>query len=191
MSKEKPADAEEEAPKVRPRRNKDPRGAAAKPPGLPQRGLASIDAEFEWHVPDIQYGVLDELVGYAVRRAQINIYADFFPSLAPWGVSPQRSSALFVIAHNPGLRMSQLAHIIGVAPSGAAIVVQALEALGYIKRETAADDGRANTLSLSEKGKQVLGEIEAALREHDRRISSRLTDEERQTLLRLLRLLRA
>lgn len=186
MSKEKPADAEADAAEVQRRRNKEVRGAAAKIPGLPRRGLASIDAEFEWHVPGIQYGVLDELVSYAVRRAQIVIYADFFPALAPWEISPQRSSALFVIAHNPGLRMSQLAHIIGVAPSGAAIVAQALEALGYIERKTAADDGRASTLYVSEKGQKVLDEIAAALREYDRRISSRLTEDERQTLMHLL-----
>ena len=45
---------------------------------------------FVAHVPGIQYGVLDSLVGYAVRRAQIRMYETFIVALEPWGITPPR-----------------------------------------------------------------------------------------------------
>ena len=35
------------------------------------------------HVSGIDYGPLDKLVGYAIRRAQLVIYEDFMQALAP------------------------------------------------------------------------------------------------------------
>ena len=60
-------------------------------------------------VPGIDYGILDSLLGYAVRRAQIQLYEDFIPSLAPWGITPPRFSAMVIVSRNPGLKLTQLA----------------------------------------------------------------------------------
>lgn len=150
------------------------------------RGLSSIDVGFEPHVAGIRYGVLDELVGYAIRRAELSIYTDLLPSLQPWGMTPQRYSSLSVIAYNPGLRMSDLAHIIGVAFSGAAIVVQALERLGYITRDVSKSDRRVAELRATAAGRKALNEIEAAALEADQRVTAALTATERSELLRLL-----
>ena len=46
---------------------------------------------FVAHVPGIQYGVLDSLMGYAVRRAQIKQYEAFIAALEPWGITPASS----------------------------------------------------------------------------------------------------
>ena len=65
-------------------------------------------------MPGIDYGVLDSLLGYALRRAQIVIYEDFVRTLSPWNITPQRFSALTVISGNPSLKLTQLAHILGI-----------------------------------------------------------------------------
>lgn len=152
----------------------------------PVRGLMSIDTGFRPHVPGIRYGVLDQLMGYAVRRAELCIYTDLLPSLQPWGMTPQRFSSLSVIAYNPGVRMSDLAHVIGVAPSGAAIIVQVLERLGYVSRNGSASDGRVSELHVTPAGMKALREIEAAALACDRRATRTLTATERKELLRLL-----
>lgn len=138
------------------------------------------------HVSGIDYGPLDGLVGYAIRRAQLVIYDDFMQALAPWDLSPQRYSALTIIARNPGLKQTDLGRIIGIARSGVVTVTNALEALGYVERADSAQDKRAFALRLTRRGAQALNRIEQAVHQHDERISARLTAEEKTALLRLL-----
>jgi DNA-binding MarR family transcriptional regulator len=142
---------------------------------------------FEPHVPGIDYGVLDTLVGYGVRRAQIVIYEDFVATLAPWNITPQRFSALTVISRNGSLKLTQLARILGIARSGAVLLVDALAAMGYVERRPAPGDRRAYGLALTPKGQSDLQVITQAVCEHDQRIAAPLTSDETAQLARLLR----
>lgn len=142
---------------------------------------------FEPHVPGIDYGVLDSLLGYGLRRAQILIYEDFIATLAPWNITPQRFSALTVIARNPALKLTQLARILGIARSGAVLVVDALSAMGYVERQPSPDDRRAYGLALTARGERDLKAITEAVCEHDRRIGARMTGNDARELMRLLR----
>ena len=137
-------------------------------------------------VPGIDYGILDSLLGYAVRRAQIRLYEDFIPSLAPWGITPPRFSAMVIVSRNPGLKLTQLARIMGIARSGSVSLVDALEALGYIQRLPMPGDRRAFGLALTAKGEADLVAISAAVQAHDDRMAQALTPEERNVLRGLL-----
>lgn len=146
---------------------------------------------FEPHVPGVDYGVLDALLGYSLRRAQITIYEDFIATLAPWHITPQRFSALTVISRNPQLKLTQLARILGIARSGAVLVVDALAAMGYVERQPSPGDRRAYGLALTPEGAADLQAITAAVCDHDRRIVARLNDAESRELMRLLRVVAA
>jgi len=140
-------------------------------------------------VPGIDYGVLDTLLGYAVRRAQIRLYEDFVASLAPWGITPPRFSAMVVVSRNPGLKLTQLAKVLGIARSGAVILVDALEELGYMQRQPVPEDRRAFSLSLTKKGQADLQEIVKAVQAHDVRMARMFSsDEQAQLRLQLNRL---
>jgi len=141
---------------------------------------------FEARVPGIDYGVLDSLVGYALRRAQLYLYEDFIRSLSAWNITPPRFSALVVIAHNPDLKLTELARILNVARSGAVTVVDALSELGYVARHASATDKRAFRLLLTPRGKKALAAITGAVVAHDRRIVSMLNAEEQSQLMALL-----
>ena len=65
------------------------------------------DDHYVAHVPGVQYGVLDQLTGYAVRRAQIRMYESFIAALEPWRITPPRFSALVIVSLNPGLKLTQ------------------------------------------------------------------------------------
>ena len=58
----------------------------------------SQDGRFEPRRPGVDYGVLDELTGYALRRAQIRMTEAFDARLGPEGITTQRFSALVLIA---------------------------------------------------------------------------------------------
>jgi DNA-binding MarR family transcriptional regulator len=141
---------------------------------------------FITHMPGVQYGVLDTLLGYAVRRTQIRMYEDFIASLAPWGITPPRFSAMVFVSLNPGLKLTQLSKIMGIARSGVVMLVDALEALGYMVREPAPEDRRAFSLRLTDKGAQDLQAITAAVQAHDTRVSTLLDKAEQAELKRLL-----
>ncbi|MFT3859600.1 MAG: MarR family transcriptional regulator [Aquabacterium sp.] len=139
------------------------------------------------HVPGVQYGVLDSLLGYAIRRAQIKTYENFIAALEPWGITPPRFSAMVIVSLNPGLKLTQLARIMGIARSGAVILVDALEELGYMERKPAPDDRRAFSLALTAKGRADLERITELVTAQDKAVVSALDAEEQQSLHRLLR----
>jgi DNA-binding MarR family transcriptional regulator len=147
---------------------------------------ADGEGHFNPHLPDVDYGVLDTLTGYANRRAQIRIYEDFVRSLAAWQITPPRFSALQIIARNPGVRLTDLARILGIARSGAVMLFDALEAMQLVAREPSPTDRRAYALALTATGRQTLAAVTEAVCDHDARIGAQLSEAERQTLLRLL-----
>lgn len=145
--------------------------------------------QFIAQIPGVDYGVLDDLVGYALRRAQLRIYLDFFQALEPWDITPPRFSAMTLIHNNPGLKLTDLAQAMGIARSGAVQVVRSLEKLGYVQRSDSRTDKRAHCLRLSEDGQAAYAQIQEAIRQHDTRISAGLTVGEQAELRRLLGLL--
>ncbi|MDS1141376.1 MarR family transcriptional regulator [Pusillimonas sp. SM2304] len=140
-------------------------------------------------VPGVDYGVLDELVGYALRRAQIRIYQDFLDALSVWSITPPRFSAMTIIHNNSGMKLTELAQAMGIARSGAVEVVNSLEKLGFVARTDSTVDKRAHALTLTGPGRQALNTITQAIQAHDARISARLSAVEQTELRRLLDLL--
>jgi DNA-binding MarR family transcriptional regulator len=141
---------------------------------------------FEPRVPGIDYGVLDTLIGYALRRAQLKLYEDFIRSMASWNITPRRFSALVVISNNPDLKLTELARILNVARSGAVTIVDALSELGYVARHPSETDKRAFRLRTTPRGKKALAAITLAVQQHDQRIVSMLSKQEQRQLLALL-----
>ena len=146
----------------------------------------AAEGSFNPHVPGIDYGVLDSLVGYGVRRAQIAIYNDFLPALEAWNITPPRFSAMVIIHHNKGLKLTELAQVLGIARSGVVALADTLSEMGYVERLEVPGDRRAYGLALTALGRKDLRQIEQAVLKQDQRAAHRLTAEERQQLLTLL-----
>ncbi|WP_304218489.1 MarR family winged helix-turn-helix transcriptional regulator [Phenylobacterium aquaticum] len=143
-----------------------------------------IRRSFQPHHPGVDYGVLDELLGYEVRRAQIRVTEAFDARLGALGVTTQRFSALVLIAANPGLKQTELAAIMGIARSGALAIVEGLGDL--VARQPIPGDARAQALALSAAGQARLPAIIAEVRAHDREAAGDLTPDEIATLKALL-----
>lgn len=156
-------------------------------PTLPKIEDAPPGAEpFNPHVPGIDYGVLDSLVGYAVRRAQIALNSEFLRALQAWNITPPRFSALVIIGRNEGLKLTQLAQVLGIARSGAVMLADALTEMGYVERRPVPDDRRAYGLALTPLGRKDLRKIEQAVVAQDAQAAQGLTLAERRQLLKLL-----
>ena len=145
-----------------------------------------MSRRFDPHQPGVAYGVLDTLVGYALRRAQIRMTEAFDARLGDQGITTQRFSALVLISANPGLKQTQLAAIMGIARSGALAIVEALTEQDLIERRPAPGDARAQALYLSPEGERRLPQIIEAVHAHDRELVSSFSAEEVETLKALL-----
>lgn len=141
---------------------------------------------FNKHVPGVDYGVLDELAAYAVRRAQIAIYEQLEAEMAPLQITPPRFSSMVLIERNPGILQTELAQVIGVGRPAMVAIIDFLEAQGWLRREAADGDRRANCLALTPKGRAHLARARERIVALDQGWTSALSARERQTLMALL-----
>lgn len=132
-------------------------------------------------------GLLPELVGYHVRRAQLSIFADFARSMTGFDLTPGQFGVLALLSANPGLTQSGLGRAIGIERSSVVAVIDRLEKRDLVVRGKADGDRRANALSLSAEGVRLFREASRRVRAHERRIVRGLTPAETRTLIGLLK----
>ncbi len=132
-------------------------------------------------------GMLDELLGYHLRRAQAAVFADFMRTMAEDGITPGQFGVLVLIDRNPGLNQSALARTLGIERSTMVAVIDGLEARKLVARQGSVADRRAKVLSLTKRGKSLLADVAPKVRHHENRIAEDLDAEEVAALIALLK----
>lgn len=134
----------------------------------------------------IDLDMLDDIVGYWLRRAQVTVYQDYVRTVGSMDIRPSQFAALTIIGSNPGLSQTTLAATMGIDRSGAVILIDALEAKGLATRAPSPVDRRTYAIVLTEQGKATLAKLKDLVMEHDRRVTSCLSPEERTQLNSML-----
>jgi len=137
-------------------------------------------------VPGLDYDVLDELLGYSLRRAQVAMFVAFHEATRGMNITPPRFTALVIIGANPGISQSVLGNVLGIARSGAMLVTDWFEARGLVERRHLPSDGRSWGLHLTRKGEQLVERMKRRVLDLDSRKTKSLSKDERRELLRLL-----
>lgn len=137
-------------------------------------------------VPGLDYGVLDELLGYSLRRAQVAMFAAFHEATRGESITPPRFTALVVIGSNPGMSQTTLGNVLGIARSGAMLLTDWFEGEGLVERRRRPNDGRAWGLHLTPQGERLTARLRKRVLELDLRRAKSLSAEERRELQRLL-----
>lgn len=137
-------------------------------------------------VAGLDYDVLDELIGYALRRAQVAMFLAFHSATRGLGITPPRFTALVVIGANPGISQSTLGNVLGIARSGAMTLTDWFEARGLVERRRNPDDGRAWGLRLTRRGERFVARMKKSVAAEDRKRTAVLSARERRDLLKLL-----
>ena len=135
---------------------------------------------------EINYGVLTDLVGYSLRRAQAAVFAHFLNSVGKQGVSPGQFGVLVLIKENAGLNQSALAKALGIERSTMVAVIDRLEQRGWVERITSKTDRRSYALALTVSGARFLDRIFPEVRKHEGEISAQLSAEEKALLVKIL-----
>ena len=110
-------------------------------------------------------------------------------SLEPWRLSPSHSRALHVVGHREGVRLSDLAEALRIAPRSATEVVDGLAERGLVERRPDPADRRAVQVALTPAGRALLVEVDAARADALQELFARLSTDDRAELSRLLRAL--
>ncbi|MFQ5971270.1 MAG: MarR family winged helix-turn-helix transcriptional regulator [Alphaproteobacteria bacterium] len=131
--------------------------------------------------------MLDRLLGYHLRRAQVAVFGDFMRTMANDRITPGQFGVLTLIDRNPGLNQSALARVLGIERSTMAAVIDGLEDRRLVARHESVSDRRSNTLALTQQGKDLLAEVQPKVRRHEKRIAVGLEPDEVAALIGLLR----
>jgi DNA-binding MarR family transcriptional regulator len=153
----------------------------AKPPVLEPEDQAPA------HSPGVDVGPLAEMVGYALRRAQLAVFERVIKEFAVLDLRPAQFSTLALLKHRPGLKQSEVAAALGIQRANFVALFDLLEQRGLAERRPYARDRRSYALHLTPEGERLVArakEIEAA---HERQLEQILGPDGRATLLLLLR----
>jgi len=127
------------------------------------------------------------MVGYQLRRANELTTKRFQSVLADMAITPGQIGALTLIAHNGGLTQSALSRGVGVDRSTMVAVIDRLEQMGLVTRGRSEHDQRAYALRLTEAGHTLTATLMSRLQSLEAEFLTKLKDDERETLVSLLR----
>ncbi len=147
----------------------------AAPPAAPDE-LQGIDSS-----------LIEGFVGYAARRASLAIIDSFARHMAVHELRPVGFTLLTLVGRNPGITSSQLCALLGIASSNLVGLVKQLQDRSLIRRQPHPSDGRAMGLHLTAAGRSLLKKALHSAAQADRDATARLSPQELQELLRLLR----
>jgi DNA-binding MarR family transcriptional regulator len=134
----------------------------------------------------IDLGMLPELLGYQLRRAQVAVFQHFSESMGALDITPGQFGMLAVINSNPGLSQTQLGNALGIDRSTVVAMIDRLEARDLVIRATAPNDRRSHALRLSDQGLALFKKLQDLVRAHERHISRALAPDDQRLLIRLL-----
>ena len=134
---------------------------------------------------------LSGYLGYALRRAQGVIFADFNHALAELDLRPGQFAVLVMIDQNPGTSQSSVSAALGIQKANFVAVIADLENRGLVRRRKSDTDARTYSLCLTPRGRSLLQHAVELQSRHEARVVAQIGNEGRLQLLGLLERLSA
>lgn len=169
------------APKTGPLKSRGQRSPAASKAGAASRDPAT-PAEASINLDNLQ-----DLIGYAIRRAQLAVFQSFKDVMGELAISTAQFSVLRVVHDNPGLNQTALANALGVETPRMVLILDDLEKRHLVARVASTMDRRSRAIYLTEEGDRMLSVVEDRAEAHNRDLIERLRGDDRDVLARMLR----
>ena len=150
-------------------------------PTAPRRGATSEEPPV-----DVDLGILNDVIGFRIRRIQNHLSRSFGERVNRKEVKPGLFSAMALFAANPGLSQTTLSREIGFDKATVVAMLDSLETLGWAERRRATDDRRRHSLYITPKGEASLSELRGLAIANEAAIHEVLTDQEQAQLFSLL-----
>jgi DNA-binding MarR family transcriptional regulator len=125
-------------------------------------------------------------VGWALRRADLDLQSAKERRLREVGVSSSHYSALISLQTSPGLTGAELARLMGITPQAVALLVGKLTDRGWIERRAHPRHRTVQELHLTDAGRAALTEAEHIVSDLERHFRESLGTERYRQLRELL-----
>mgnify|MGYP001813691234 CR=1 FL=1 len=124
-------------------------------------------------------------------------FIEFYDKLSSWehsvvkdsGLSPAQMHTIEVIGHHQDLMMRELADRLGITTGTLTVAVDRLEKVGMVMRKPHEHDRRSWLIVLTDQGKSMYEQHNRYHEELTKEISHELSDQEIETITRLLGLI--
>jgi MarR family transcriptional regulator, organic hydroperoxide resistance regulator len=137
--------------------------------------------------PPINTGLLPNLLGYNLRRAQIALWRDFNRTVREGDVRPGVFSLLILVDANPGIAQIDLANQLDIDKATIVGLVHRLERQHWVVRKTSSADRRRQGVFITPAGRTTLKNLREEMLEHEMRFTRLFNAEELAQLIAFLR----
>jgi DNA-binding MarR family transcriptional regulator len=135
---------------------------------------------------DEDIGEIRNIVGFHIRLAHGAVYRHFTETFADLELTQKQVSVLWLVNDHPGISQTDLAGRMRMDRATTMAIVNRLQAREYLVRGQSANDGRKQTLNLTDAGRAALVVAKDAITEHERWLKSRFSDREVEQLIEML-----
>lgn len=122
----------------------------------------------------IDFSMMEDAVGYRLRRAQLAVFQDFNEAFSAKGLRPTDFAVLLLLTRNQGAKQSEVAEALGIQRANFVAIVDGLENKGFVARRKSEVDRRVQSLHITEAGLAYLDELLPIWQEHEERLLSQL-----------------
>ncbi len=151
------------------------------------RGAAKSDGRSAEPAKTLALGVLDQHLGYMLRRLQLWVFQDFIETLRPLKVRPAQYSVLLIISANAGRSQAAIGQRLGIERARLARMLHELERRKWVTRRANGSDARSHSLYLTPDGEQALVKITRLAQRHEAQLASHVGPKRHGKLMALLR----
>ena len=137
-------------------------------------------------VDEVGIGILQDLVGYHLRRASAVVGNDFAVALEGTRIRQVLFAILSIVKQNPGINQGAVGRALGIQRANMVSLINELVDRALVDRKTSAEDRRAFSLTLSADGEAVFDDCVKRIIAHEDRLLSDLDADERAILIDLL-----
>ncbi|ONI87887.1 hypothetical protein ALI144C_08095 [Actinosynnema sp. ALI-1.44] len=128
-----------------------------------------------------------EALSALLSQLAFHVVKDLRARIAPLGLASRPIRVLTALRVNAGMSQQALGTLLGLAPAATSQVSDDLERRGLVERRRKPGDRRAYTLRLTQRGEEVLAQVDAGMRDVQQALLRGLRPEQRRDLLVLLR----
>jgi DNA-binding MarR family transcriptional regulator len=135
----------------------------------------------------LSVGLLPNLLGYNVRRAEIALWRDFSRTVGDGEIRPALFSLMILVEANPGVAQIDIANQLDIDKATVVGLVQRLQARQSVVCQQSTVDRRRQGIFLTERGQKELNRLRQEMLEHETRFTRLFSAAELAQLFALLR----
>ena len=135
----------------------------------------------------LSVGLLPNLLGYNIRRAEIALWRDFSRTVGEGEIRPALFSLMILVEANPGVAQIDIANQLDIDKATVVGLVQRLQARQSVVCRQSTVDRRRQGIYLTERGQKLLNELREEMLDHESRFTRLFSPTELAQLFAYLR----